>query len=200
MKNCKIKNYSVKGSKYQVALGNGCLFVFKSIKHKDKFLTVTSKFLTECLIKINRVYIQTFSKYREAWFYFYDEKKPNPYLHTRTEIECKADLIAVQDILDRLVLLCKGVNGNHWTFSMLDKSCSILITTLSGLKTLHASRSNTFELYECNALINDLVIIKSSLKNYGLAEAVEVRIQSVSQSFQLPLNFKNYAIGILQEA
>lgn len=172
MKTITLQKINKKGNCYEIYLGNGFLFSFKSERAAKKFLADTSRFLTQHLHNLNNLYTEIYSQYRNAWGYFNHNKGTKKAALLQSERDLKENIRSAEELLDYTVTwIQKGPNANYLIFSNFNKITDYCRATVFTLKDLAQSRSDTSTVYRCNDLIQRISYLQHSLKTYGQLEA-----------------------------
>lgn len=147
MKTVKLKQVTSTKGKHRVALGNGTINTFKSLKSANKFLVDTSAFLTDKVYEANYLYIDVYTILRESWCLISgvnQERKGSDFSAYRAQRKCEDIMSRVPASLDKCVQRSGFANGNHFTFfdlryvfNSISEVCVLLNTVFENRKERH---------------------------------------------------------------
>ena len=109
-----------KQKRHCVYLGNRVSVYFSDMKKAKAFLVQTNEFLNQKLYEINSLYIEVFTEYRKAWFYFFDIYDRS--LHIVSENKILMDIGAIEKKMSLMVARSHFPNGStivHQGFSYI---------------------------------------------------------------------------------
>ena len=151
--------------KYKIALGNGFIAEFTDKKKVSNFLNETNLFLNEKLQELNFIYIETFSLYRVAWFYF-DNTNKKTLNFNQVEIKTSSALTQINSAFNLIVSRSSWTNGNHLTFNHFTNIITPLNELLQLVLLVYKTKGHTDKVYKITFLINQVNGIKNELQKY----------------------------------
>lgn len=141
--------------KYKVELFNGNEFSFPNIKQAKSFEVAANRYYSELLYKLNERYSNIYKKYREMWHYLsHEQNRQIKYLTS-----------SIEQLLDEAAT--RGNFDNKFTHTFLSKIIKQLAEVSYYLLTIVKSKSDTFNIYFYNLLIEDLRTLYNSLFSFG---------------------------------
>lgn len=100
MKSIFVQNIQETGKYYSVALGDGTRHEFTNLKKAKAFQVKTNNFLTAELHKLNSIYSDLFTIYRNLWGYFYHSKNTTISNNFLTEQQIKESFNSIDSMLE----------------------------------------------------------------------------------------------------
>lgn len=155
----------IKQRKHCVYLGNGVSVYFTDLKAAKSFLVKTNQFLNQKLFELNSLYIDLFTEYRKAWFYFfnvYDRK-----LHRNSE---NFVLIEIQTIEKKMTLMVARAhfdNGSTIVFQGFRIILSSMETITETLIDLYKAKKHYAEAHQIRAIQSRIEILKAQINEFG---------------------------------
>ena len=172
MRQIKLSYFKKTENVYSVKLGNHTVHTFKSYKATIKFLSESSKFLTEKLHFYNNVYSSTFNLYRQTWLYFdYNCKVlyDNMYVYDR---QINESFTIIDDVFNKVSTRHLFDNYNIYVFKSFFLISSELQSIIIKLKNLYKTKSVPSLLFQLDHLLDNLFNINNDLNNYSVKTAL----------------------------
>lgn len=145
-----------KRRKHSILLHSGLTLYYSDIKDAKIFLVKTNDFLTFKLFELNEIYIEVFTHYRRAWFYF--------------DVPQDAAARASSEYIDKCFKLI--VDRGHWqngavyVFNWLAQIVNGLNVFLNLLSDNHVRHGNYAELRVIETLRARISFLESSVNNW----------------------------------
>lgn len=170
---------------YAIRLGNGTQHEFKNNKAAIKFVVQTNKFLTQKYFDLNLLYAELQGKVLEVWLYLLDSR-----FEKLQRLSSDAGYI-----LHMAHYHSRRFEGNHWAFIDLRKIANYIQEIAILLKEADKGKTNTFNLYNLNSIIERANLILADLNSYGRLKAVAMfDIQNIEEEItpknQIQLTFQ----------
>ena len=166
-----VRTYTNVDDNYVVKLGNGTVHEFSNEKKCKKFLVKSSKFLTKRYNRLNLIFADVFSLYRQVYFYFDDNrnKRHSSLYADRRKVNSLVSYIEKQ--FEQLTFIGIRSDGNFLVFPNLYSLIESLIEILLIIRKLNAKKSYAATQIRCDFLISQLQECKSEIQNYSLKSA-----------------------------
>ncbi|QIA08264.1 hypothetical protein [Draconibacterium halophilum] len=166
-----IKTYTHVHEHYVVKLGNGTVHEFSNEKKCKKFLVKSSKFLTKRYNRLNLIFADVFSLYRQVYFYFDDnrDKRHSELYADRRQVNALISYVEKQ--FEQLTFIGIRSDGNFLVFPNLYSLIESLIEILLIIRKLNSKKSYAATEIRCDFLINQLQECKAEIQNYSLNSA-----------------------------
>jgi len=166
-----VAKFSRQEDKYIVQLGNGTRHVFSSEKKCNKFLSRTTKFLTNKYNELNLIYSDVFTLYRQIYFYFDNNRHSRhaDIYELRREINKLFHL--VETLFEKLSFSSCHSDTNSPQFLHLIAIIEALIVISVNIKRINENKSYAATQVRAVFLINQLSGIQSAIEHYSLDKA-----------------------------
>lgn len=163
----EIDTVRVLQKKYSVSIGNGTTHYFGSKRDSLAFLAETNRFLNSKMHELNFIYIDSWAKYRKTWAYFKHNKPTMSQSLTGKEQKCIEITKTIESTFNLCVNRSHYPNGNHFIFNWLNLISIKICEMVEILKTIHKSKSNAVDVYECEIILKRSNLVVNDLENYG---------------------------------
>jgi hypothetical protein len=175
MKKIKLNQYIKTDDEYLILLGNGTEHRFPSKAKALRFLSKTSRFLTDRLYEYNSLFAELHYLYRLNWGFFDHDKKTlsGATIHMDMLIRKEFTTISnVDGLFDKVVKLSKRSGGNYYAFNHLRMIGDSLKGCCKSLLEINRKKSYAPVTYQLECLFNRLLEIETRINNYGQMKAV----------------------------
>jgi hypothetical protein len=125
---------------YSVYLGPGKVARFKSYRAARKFSLDYTNQITHLMHELNFAIVEAFTMYRQAWFYFHDQKTGVNYLALEKMIS--DNIATAESMLQKLVINTNGVYGADLISRFCGEAMAHLIKAFKCLETIYSKRSD----------------------------------------------------------
>jgi len=175
MREVLIKTFYRVSGEYEVRLGNGTVYRFKSEKATKKFLADTNRFLSDVTFQLNNCLSEIYAHSREVWIVSTDHKL------FHDEISMLEHF--VKQAYDRAGF----ANGNYFVFIDLKKFCDSSKSIIKSLLSVkYVRQTDTVRKYKLNCLFDQVQSIHLRLLNYGQSQCFQTfstdRIEDLSSA------------------
>jgi hypothetical protein len=172
MKRIDLKKYTKLESVYSVKLGNGLIFNFNQEKQAIQFLCKSSKFLTEKMVELNKLYYDCFLLYRQNWILFKPDSNKRSANIFEAERNIKDLFHQIDNSFEKMVWQSSTENGCYIVFQCFSFIIRSLRECLSSLNII-SMRQNLISLkYNVISLQNQLISLDRDIKEYEIKKAV----------------------------
>jgi hypothetical protein len=154
-----------KQRRHQVVLGNGQTVYFKDLKRAKAYITATNEFLNQKLYEINALYIDVFTEYRKAWFYFFDIYDRR--MHIVSDNNVLQEIHLIENKMTIMVARAHFTNGPFivWNgFRLMLESMENICNTLI---YLYKQKKHYSEAHQVRAILSRINIMYKELERYG---------------------------------
>jgi hypothetical protein len=160
---------------YDLFLGNGTYYTFKSERACKAFVAQTNKFLTQILTELNGLYTDVYVIYRRNWLYLDTDHRNGTRSNDKSNRKIKQELEGVDFVLNQTTFSSTHRHAHMTVFINYKKVCRFLTDAICELKYHAESRGDTVELYTYRSLLKRIIAIENDIDNYGKMECCEIR-------------------------
>jgi len=173
MKTIRLKEYKAQADgSYSVYLGNSSRHSFRTKKAAERFLAITSKFLTRKLCEIHDTHTYAQQRFAQCWLHFTDAISEHQAAEFLSDAAASLNLSHSRS---------SYTDGNYFAFKHLFNAIASIKNALLVISRQQAARSNTAELYSLDAIFNNLTVIENSITAYGQLQAQYLAPQHISK-------------------
>lgn len=195
MKSIKLKNIGFPDKEsvftdqrlYSVNLGNGIKRQFANKTHAKAFLAEVSRYLTYKLHECSELYIDVFTYWRRAWFYFDHNRYTGSHDYNKwykLERSCKDQIEIISEVMDRIYIGHVGENGNYFVFNNFYTVLDAMEKLVRNINAIYENKGNYGTIYELEILNRKILGCRRTIETY--TEDIEKKFNE-AEEIQLTL-------------
>lgn len=150
----------------EFCIGNGRRLRFASKRESAAFVAETNRYLTKCLVILNKTYVEVFTEYRNFWMIACNCKAGTKTNYLELSQKIKSNLQAADQMLDKFSATWFRSNDPFFAFIDLKKVALFTSEAADMLCQHHKKRNNTTAYYNCLVLEERCKLIIGRLSDY----------------------------------
>lgn len=187
MKSYKIKDYEKTENGYMVALGNSTKTEFKTLIKTKAFLAETNRFLTDSFFRVNLIYLNSYSIWRNvitvSQRYQFDSL-------------CRDTFAMAENCLYKSYDRSGMKSGNLFAFIEMSKCLDFLDRILDQIMPFVIKRSDTHSRYFIESLQKDIRIQRLAMFNYAKVDTNTLKESDVHAELFKDIIYKNQNVSV----
>ena len=172
MKTINIQSNKSVQNKYEFSLGNGKRLTFTSKRYANAFIASTNRYLTECLVILNKTYTDTYIEYRNFWLVSANTHGGTKTNYMRLLAKIKSNMDAASDIMDKFNGTWGRSQDPFFAFIDLRKVALFTAEAAELLRDWYKKRNHTANYYNCLILHKRCLLVIENMQNWQPDEAL----------------------------
>jgi hypothetical protein len=170
MKTVLIQKRRSANNPFDIVLGNGSRLNFSSKRALNQFMAETNRFLTQAIVNINMILIESYREYRIMWFVATNVHKGTKTNYERIAADISENLKSCEMMLYKFGKHYSGSDDPFFGFIDILKAARYCMEAARKLEQFHKKRNDTQNHYSCGNIANRCQAMISKIESYNIPD------------------------------